>query len=244
MSPASVEDFVHRFVPGAAESPTLLLLHGTGGNEDDLLPLANLLDPAAAVLSPRGQVLERGMPRFFRRLAEGVFDVPDLERRTRELAEFIAAAATRYGFDPTRLVAVGYSNGANIAASLLLLEPRILAGAILMRAMVPFEPRDRAAAALAGVPVLIAAGRLDPVARPEQAERLARILRGRGAEVSLHWEQAGHGLEQAELSAAREWLKARAGSLHRPPAPPFNEPSASPEASSSSTRSPGSKGAS
>ncbi len=243
MSPASVEGFVHRFVPGAAESPTLLLLHGTGGDENDLIPLGRIIDPAAPVLSPRGQVLEHGMPRFFRRISEGVFDIPDLERRTRYLAEFIAAAATRYGFDPARLVAVGYSNGANIAGSLLLLEPRVLAGAILMRAMVPFEPRDHAPDALAGVPVLIAAGRLDPIARPEQAERLAGILRGRGAEVSLHWEQAGHGLEQAEVEAAREWLKARAGGLNRPSAPPFNEPSASPEASSSSTRSPGTKGA-
>jgi predicted esterase len=168
-----------------------------------------------------------------------VFDLADLERRTGELSEFIAAAAARYGFDPARVVAVGYSNGANIAASLMLREPRVLAGAILMRAMVPFEPGDPAPGALAGVPVLIAAGRLDPVARPEQAERLAELLRGRGAEVTLRWERAGHGLEQAELSAAREWLKARAGGLQRPPAPPFNEPSASPEASSSSSRSPG-----
>lgn len=236
MNPPPVDGFVHRFIPGAAApAPALLLLHGTGGNEDDLVPLARMLDPTAAVLSPRGPVLERGMPRFFRRIAEGVFDVEDLKRRTHELAEFVAASATRYGFDPARLVAVGYSNGANIAASLLLLRPGVLAGAILMRPMVPFEPEGDARASLAGVPVLIATGRLDPVARPEQAERLAAMLRERGAEVTLHREEAGHGLERAEIEVAREWLKARAGGLLRPPAPPFNEPSASPEASSPSS---------
>lgn len=239
MSLASVESFAHRFVPGAeANAPTLLLLHGTGGNEDDLIPLARLLDPAASLLSPRGQVLERGMPRFFRRIAEGVFDVADLKRRTHELKDFIVAAAARYGFDPARLVAVGYSNGANIAASLLLLEPCVLAGAILMRAMVPFEPEESTRSPLVGVPVLIAAGRLDPIARPEQAGRLAQMLREHGANVTLRWEDAGHGLEQAEIEAAREWLKAKADGLHRPPAPPFNEPSASPEASSPSIESP------
>jgi len=235
-----VDGFVHRFVPGGAGSaPTLLLLHGTGGNEDDLVPLGSMLDPAAPLLAPRGNVLEHGMPRFFRRIAEGVFDVEDLKRRTLELADFVAAAAARYGFDPARVVAVGYSNGANIAASLLLLRPGALAGAILMRPMVPFEPEGAVAPTLAGVPVLIAAGRLDPVARPEQAAHLEQLLRERGAEVSLHWAEAGHGLERAEIEVARAWLKARADGLHRPPAPPFNEPSASPEASSSSTGSPG-----
>jgi predicted esterase len=239
MSALALDQFVHRFVPGSdPAAPTLLLLHGTGGNEDDLIPLARMIEPAASLLSPRGQVLERGMPRFFRRIAEGVFDVEDLKRRTHELADFIAAATARYGFDPARLVALGYSNGANIAASLLLLEPRALAGAIVMRAMVPFEPEGGGTASLAGVPVLIGAGRLDPIARAEQSERLAGILRRRGADVTLRWERAGHGLEAAEIEAAREWLKAKADGLHRPPAPPFNEPSASPEAYGSSTESP------
>ena len=244
MSPPSEDGFIHRFLPGdGTAAPALLLLHGTGGNEDDLVPLGHLLEPAAPLLSPRGQVLERGMPRFFRRIAEGVFDVEDLKRRTHELADFVTAAAARYGFDPARLVAVGYSNGANIAASLLLLRPPVLAGAILMRPMVPFEPDgepdDAARVPLAGVPVLIAAGRLDPIARPEQAVRLAALLGERGAEVTLHWEEAGHALGQAGIEVARGWLKAKAGGLHRPLAPPFNEPSASPEASSSSTESSG-----
>jgi predicted esterase len=231
-----VAGFAHRFEPGSARgAPTLLLLHGTGGNEDDLLPLGRMLDPEAALLSPRGPVLEHGMPRFFRRIAEGVFDVEDLKRRTVELADFVAAAAERYGFDPGRLFAVGYSNGANIAASLLILDPGVLAGAILMRPMVPFEPDAEERPSLAGVPVLIAAGRRDPIARPEGAERLEALLGTRGAEVTLHWQDAGHGLERAEIEVARVWLKARAGGPNRPPAPPFNEPFASPEASGPST---------
>src|SRR5215207_5564250 len=135
--------FVHQFVPAQADgAPTLLLLHGTGGNEHDLLDLGRALYPRAALLSPRGQVRENGMPRFFRRLAEGVFDLDDLRRRTADLAAFIAAASAAYGFDPRRVIAVGYSNGANIAASLLLLYPAALAGAVLFHAMVPLVPEE------------------------------------------------------------------------------------------------------
>ena len=133
---STTPDFIHKFIPGTS-GRTLLLLHGTGGNESDLLPLGRALDPAAALLSPRGKILEHGMPRFFRRLAEGVFDEKDLILRTHELADFIAAAAVKYGFDPKQLIAVGYSNGANIAASTLLLRPGTLAGAALLRGMVP-----------------------------------------------------------------------------------------------------------
>src|SRR5213594_4986343 len=132
-------DFIHEFVPGASDR-TLLLLHGTGGNERDLIPLGHELDPNAALLSPRGKVLENGMPRFFRRLAEGVFDLEDLKNRTNELADFVAAAAQHYGFAADKVVAVGYSNGANIAASMLLLRPKTLRGAVLFRAMVPLVP--------------------------------------------------------------------------------------------------------
>src|SRR5437762_12872989 len=132
-------DFIHEFVPGTSER-TLLLLHGTGGNERDLIPLGRELDPSAALLSPRGKVLENGMPRFFRRLTEGVFDLEDLKNRTNELADFVAAAAQRYRFAANNVVAVGYSNGANIAASILLLRPEILSAAILFRAMVPLIP--------------------------------------------------------------------------------------------------------
>ncbi|MEX1159153.1 MAG: alpha/beta hydrolase, partial [Thermomicrobiales bacterium] len=155
--------FVHRWVAGDADAalPTLLLLHGTGGNENDLLSLGSLLLPGASVLSPRGKVSENGASRFFRRLAEGVFDVEDLIARTYELADFVGAAAKQYGFDPGNVVAVGYSNGANIASSMLLLRPGTLAGAVLLRPMVPLEPDSPPD--LSGTPVYLGAGRLDPI---------------------------------------------------------------------------------
>ena len=196
----------HRFVPGvAAESRTLLLLHGTGGNEDDLIPLGHALLPGAALLSPRGQVLERGMPRFFRRLAEGVFDEPDLRARTAELAEFVESATASYGIDARRIIAVGFSNGANIAASLLLLRPGVLAGAVLFRAMVPLVPEVRPD--LHGTRVLIGSGRGDPLVPVSDVERLAAMLEEGGAEVTIHWENAGHQLTQGDVDAARAWLR-------------------------------------
>ena len=201
--------FVHRWVPasGTVPAPTLLLLHGTGGNEDDLIPLGRALAPGAALLSPRGKVLEHGMPRFFRRLAEGVFDIPDLVARTHELAAFVTAAAERYGFDRTRVVAVGFSNGANVAASLLLLHPAMLRAAVLFRAMVPFEPET--AADLRRTSVFIGAGRADPLVPPIGSERLAAILRDAGADVTLAWQPGGHGLTQPDVDAARRWLVAQ-----------------------------------
>jgi predicted esterase len=200
--------YVHVFRPAAKPgAPTLLLLHGTGGNEHDLLPLAEQLSPAAGVLSPRGNVLERGMPRFFRRLAEGVFDIEDLRRRTDELADFVTASAHQYGFAPQRVIAVGFSNGANIAGSLLLLRPKVLAGAILFRAMVPLEPD--VPAALTGTPVLLSNGRRDPIVPGAQVERLAALLREAGANVTVAWQPAGHELTQSDITDARAWLHAR-----------------------------------
>lgn len=204
MSPAGLR-VEHRFVPGLPhESRTLLLLHGTGGDEDDLIPLGRTLLPGAALLSPRGQVLERGMPRFFRRLSEGVFDEPDLRARTAELAEFVAWAASSYGFDPHQVTAVGFSNGANIAASLLLLTPDVLTGAILFRAMVPLVPDTRPD--LRGVRVLIGSGRADPLVPAPDVERLAAMLQEGGAEVTVHWERAGHQLTPGDIDASRAWL--------------------------------------
>src|SRR5947209_8552527 len=192
--------FIHQFIPASAPgAPTLLLLHGTGGNEADLLDLGRALDGTAALLSPRGKVLEHGMPRFFRRLAEGVFDMEDLTRRTHELADFVAGAAAQYGFDPRRVVAVGFSNGANIAASLLLLRPETLAAAILFRPMVPLVPETPPD--LSHVPIFIASGRQDPIVPAAEAERLAALLRQAGAPVALHWEAGGHGLTQGDLAA-------------------------------------------
>ena len=183
----------------------LLLLHGTGGNEEDLLPIGEALWPGAALLSPRGNVMENGMPRFFRRLSEGVFDEEDLKFRAGELAEFVARAAERYGFQGKSVVAVGYSNGANIASGTMLLHPRVLAGAILLRPMVPLKMVE-AAPDLRGVPVMLGAGKRDPVVPREQIGALTRLLEGAGAKVFVHWHAGGHELGQDDLAAAEEWL--------------------------------------
>jgi len=197
--------FVYRFVPGeGADSSTLLLLHGTGGDENDLLPLGRRLDERAALLSPRGKVLENDAPRFFRRYAEGVFDQEDLINRTHELAKFVEKAASEYDLDLERIFAVGFSNGANIAASLLLLHPGLLAGAILLRPMVPFDPENPPD--LSETPVYLAAGRSDSIVPAENTEQLAELLREAGAEVQLDWQPRGHELGDAEVEAARRWL--------------------------------------
>jgi len=196
-------DFIHEFVPGSS-SRTLLLLHGTGGNERDLIPLGRKLDPNAALLSPRGKVLENGMPRFFRRLAEGVFDLEDLKNRTNELADFVAASAQHYGFATEQLVAVGYSNGANIAASMLLLRPEALPTAILFRAMVPLYPETQPN--LSSVRVWIGAGTNDPIIPMSETKALDELLRNAGADVTIRYFQAGHELTMADVESAREWL--------------------------------------
>ena len=196
-------DFIHEFVPGTS-SRTLLLLHGTGGNERDLLPLGRELDPNAALLSPRGKILENGMPRFFRRLAEGVFDLEDLKYRANELADFVSAAAQHYGFASDNLVAVGYSNGANIAGAMLLLRPEVLANAILFRAMVPLHP-DKLPN-LSSVRVWIGAGDQDPIVPASETKRLAELLRQAGADVTIQFAQAAHGLTNDDINEARGWL--------------------------------------
>jgi predicted esterase len=198
---------VHHWAPAAHvyTAPTLLLLHGTGGDENDLLPLGRRLLPKANLLSPRGKVLERGMPRFFRRLAEGVFDQEDLERRTAELGAFIAQSAATYGFDEDRVMAVGYSNGANIAASLLLRQPDGLAGAVLFHPMVPFVPAILPD--LKGKPILIGAGENDPIIPVANTTQLVSLLKEAGAEVSLHWHRGGHNLTPDEVEVAHSWLQ-------------------------------------
>jgi predicted esterase/catechol 2,3-dioxygenase-like lactoylglutathione lyase family enzyme len=201
--------FVHRYIPPAAGAElaggtTLLLLHGTGGDEEDLIPLGRALLPGAGLLSPRGNVLERGAPRFFRRLAEGVFDQEDLARRTEELATFIEAAAKTYELDRDGMVAVGFSNGANIAASLLLRRPGLVRGAVLLSPMVPFEPD--VPPDLTGTSVFIGAGRADPIAPPAQTEHLAVLFRRAGAAVTVDWQPGGHAVTDSEVAAARQWL--------------------------------------
>jgi len=196
----------HLFRKGKNEQrPVLLLLHGTGGTEEDLLPLAQIVDSDASVLSVRGNVLENGMPRFFRRLAEGVFDEQDLIERTEELYTFIGAAADEYGFDRHNVVAIGYSNGANIAGSLLFHYRDALKGAILHHPMVP--RRGVSLPSLAGKQVFIAAGENDPMCRPEESQELEQLLQGAGASVTLHWENRGHQLTREEVDAAALWYR-------------------------------------
>jgi phospholipase/carboxylesterase len=207
-----ISDFIHEFVPGSS-SRTLLLLHGTGGNERDLIPLGRELDPNASLLSPRGKVLENGMPRFFRRLAEGVFDLEDLKHRTNELADYVAAATQHYGFAIDQLVAVGYSNGANIAASMLLLRPEIMQTAILFRAMVPLIPDTLPD--LSSVHVWIGAGDQDPIIPPSEAQSLVELLRRAKADVTIRFFNAGHGLTNDDVVTARDWLTASNNSTRK-----------------------------
>ncbi len=199
---------MHRFVPASGDpagagATTLLLLHGTGGDEEDMLALGRRLLPGAALLSPRGRVLEGTMPRFFRRHAEGVLDQDDLRARTEELATFVDRAAAAYGVPRAGVIAAGFSNGANIAASLLLRKGAVLRGAVLLSPMLPFEPPRLPD--LAGVAVFVGAGRADPMVPAAQVERLAGLLREAGAEVTVHWHPGGHGLTPGEVDAARDW---------------------------------------
>ena len=198
-------NFIHRFEPGnRLEAPPLLLLHGTGGDENDLMPLGRAVSPGSALLSPRGQVLEHGMPRFFRRLSEGVFDEDDVRRRADGLADFVEAARARYGIAAP--LALGYSNGANIAAAMLLLRPDVLAGAILLRAMVPLSQPPQAD--LTDKPVLIVSGILDPIIPASNSAQLAALLTTAGANVQHPVLAAGHQLSQTDLTIDQEWIKA------------------------------------
>jgi len=202
--------FVHRFEPGVTDARPLLLLHGTGGDENDLVPLGRMVAPDAPLLSPRGKVLEHGMPRFFRRLAEGVFDEADVRARAHELADFIASAREEYGFAAP--LALGYSNGANIAAAIMLLRPEALAGGILLRAMVPLA-HPEANGGLAGKGALIVSGARDPIAPPQNGARLKAMLEGAGAEVDHRILPGGHELSQADVTLARAWLQAQAAGV-------------------------------
>jgi phospholipase/carboxylesterase len=196
--------YIHRFEKGAdAAAQALLLLHGTGGDENDLIPLGRMIAPGAALLSPRGKVLENGMPRFFRRLVDGVFDEDDVRQRANEVADFVVEARVRYGIATP--IALGYSNGANTAAAMLLLRPEVLAGAILLRATVPLSqtsPVD-----LTGKPVLIVSGASDPLMTPERAAQLASLLHGYGAVVDHRTMPSGHELSQADVNLAKRWLE-------------------------------------
>lgn len=202
-------DFIHRFISANSKakksSLTLLLLHGTGGTEDDLIPLGNELTPDASILSVRGKVLENGMPRFFRRLEEGVFDLEDLKMRTDELADFILKSSSIYDFDLKRLIAVGYSNGANIGASVLLRRPEVLAGAILFRAMVPFIPD--VLPDLSKKFIILLEGMRDPIVSKQEAESLLKIFNKAHSNVTIKWQGSGHNLTQEDIDSAKKWLE-------------------------------------
>jgi phospholipase/carboxylesterase len=207
--------YIHRFEPGGdPASPPILLLQGTGGDEADLLPLGREIAPGAALLSPRGNVLEGGMPRFFRRYREGVFDEADVRRRAKELAHFVAEARRAYGVAAP--AALGYSNGANIAAALLLLHPEVLTGAILLRAMAPLA--DPPKPDLSGIPVLILSGSSDPIVPPASAARLAEALAAAGARVEREVLPASHGLTQADVTRAGAFFRREASQSFRPKA--------------------------
>lgn len=197
-------EFIYRFEPAKGVGTPLLLLHGTGGDENDLLQLGEVISPGSALLSPRGKVLERGMPRFFRRLAEGVFDEADVKRRANELADFVETARARYGLDAP--VALGYSNGANIAAAMMFLRPQVLAGAVLLRAMVPLAHPPKAD--LAHRPVLISSGSRDPIIPASNSTELAALLASAGANVQHSITPAGHQLAQADVALAKQWMTA------------------------------------
>jgi len=198
--------FIHRFLPAedSANGETLVVLHGTGGDENDLIGIGQAIAPGAAILSPRGNVLENGAPRFFRRLAEGVFDPKEVRSRAEELARFIRAAVITYRLDPTRVFALGYSNGANVASTVMFVEPGILQGAILFRPMLVYEPTDKKD--LSGSAVFISAGRMDPVVPTASVERLVKLFELAHAEVTLKWQLVGHNLVPSEVSEAANWL--------------------------------------
>lgn len=197
---------IHIYKQGSnPQAPVLLMLHGTGGDEHSLTQLAQYIDPTASILSVRGNVLENGMPRFFRRLAEGVFDEPDLIFRTQELKQFLDEAAEKYQFDRQKIVALGYSNGANIAASLLFHYDDALLGAMLHHPMVPL--RSIKLPVLNGTAVFISAGENDPLCSPAETEELIGLLTGAGADTTAHWERNGHQLSRTEIEAAKNWYE-------------------------------------
>lgn len=198
--------FIHRFLPAEdkTSAETLVVLHGTGGDENDLIGIGQTIAPGATILSPRGNVLENGAPRFFKRLAEGVFDPKEVRSRAEELASFIRAAISKYSLNPERIFAMGYSNGANIASTVMLTDPELLRGAILFRPMLVLETDGRSD--LSGRGVFISAGERDPIVPVKSVVRLVELFEAAHADVTLEWQQAGHSLLPSEVRAATDWL--------------------------------------
>jgi predicted esterase len=203
----SLDLYTHRFVPATVPGlPTIVALHGTGGNEHDLIGLTQTIAPGCAIISPRGNVSERGMPRFFKRFAEGVFDLEDVQRRAGELASFVASAAINYQFDAKNVYALGYSNGANIAIATLLLHPQSLRGGIFLRAQTTYTPE--VLPNLSGKALFIGAGRADQLIPATQSDELQQLLQRAGASTTLSWQNANHGLVQGDVEMAAGWFNA------------------------------------
>lgn len=204
MTGEEASGFLFHWEPGVATGPVLVMLHGTGGSEHDLVPLGQRLLPGAPILSPRGRVLERGMPRFFRRLAEGVFDHDNVRDEADALATWIGSFVTTADLAPRPRVAVGYSNGANIAAAMLLRHQDLFQGAVLLRPMVPLPEHYRGESSSSRV--LVIAGQRDPIAPVAQAEELAKRLEESGSRVDLVVVPASHELSADDLRLAQQFL--------------------------------------
>jgi phospholipase/carboxylesterase len=200
-------NLIHKYIPSKDSSNhyTLLLLHGTGGNENSLIPISEIILPGAAVISLRGNTIENGMPRFFRRISEGVFDLEDLKVRTKELAKFIEDSSMKYGINSNNVVAVGYSNGANIALSVILSHPGLISKAVLYHPMIPFVPAS--SPDLSGTNILITAGTNDPIVDSEETNNLYAMLKSYGANIEIYWHDIGHNLTREEISRTKEFLK-------------------------------------
>ncbi|RUW26692.1 alpha/beta hydrolase [Mesorhizobium sp. M4B.F.Ca.ET.215.01.1.1] len=192
--------YTHKLLPGSPGSPLLFVFHGTGGDENQLVSLGRELVPSASIVSPRGDVSEQGAARFFRRTGEGVYDMEDLARATGKMAAFIKAHVE--AAKPSTVLGLGYSNGANILASVAFAEPGLFDAAVLMHPLIPFEPQVKGS--LAGRHVLITAGRRDPICPPNLTSRLEAYLRADGAAVTVEWHDGGHEVRPNEIEAARQ----------------------------------------
>ena len=195
----SKDAYIHKVLPGSPGGPLLFVFHGTGGDESQLVSLGLDLVPGATVISPRGDVSEHGAARFFRRTGEGVYDMDDLARGTSKMVAFVKAHVE--AAKPLAVLGLGYSNGANILASVMFDEPELFDATVLMHPLIPFEPQVQGS--LAGRHILVTAGKRDPICPPNLTARLEAYLRGDGADVTVEWHEGGHEVRPNEIEAAR-----------------------------------------
>ncbi|MDQ2632854.1 MAG: alpha/beta hydrolase [Pseudomonadota bacterium] len=200
----SKDSYIHKILPGAPGGPLLLTFHGTGGDESQFIGLARGMLPSATIVSPRGDVSEHGAARFFRRTGEGVYDMDDLSRATRKMTDFVRAHVE--AAKPSAVLGLGYSNGANILASVMFADPALFDAAVLMHPLIPFEPDVKGS--LAGRRVLVTAGQRDPICPPDLTARLESHLRALCADVTVEWHEGGHEIRRNEIDAARLFFEA------------------------------------